>query len=1111
MNTQVLLFLGKAALLTIAFVLMYRLLLRRETFHGLKRGALMLSLVLSYVLPLTVITVHRDIQKSPAAQTFSTNQPVSAPINQIQPFSPSVEATAVAPTVTETANAAIQAPAVKRDITQLLSVCLMAAYLAGLAVMLIIRIVSICRVASIVRNGRTVERGDGWKIVVTDRNVSPFSWIGTIVLSEKYYASIDITVLKHEKAHIRHGHPLELMMVDFMSLFQWFNPAVWVLRRDLCLVHEQQADADVVKSLSDARPYQFMLLSQSQGGLAFNIVASFNGNGVESRIDMMNRKRSGRRQLLRFFYLPVVICISLVLTSNVAYDMTTASESAPASESQEPVWGDKVYPVFSVDGLWYYIENGGAVLCRHVENGVMTPSDYTGSSELIIPSSIEHEGKTWPVTKIGEQSLGYFRQFDMIQRIVIPSSVTEIAPLAFDGVMGLESLYISKSVVKIAANLFGEVLIGDNTNPARIEIDPVNPVYDSRDNCNAIVETATNTLLVGRKGSVIPSSVTSIADNAFKSCKELKSIVIPEGVKTIGKSAFEGCSGLTSITIPASVESIGSSAFFDCTGIRSIKVAQGNPAFDSREDCNALIDTRTGELILACPSTIIPNGIKKIGYRAFYHCSLENGLNLAEGIEEIADEAFLGCTGFSEIVLPASLKIMGKDVFSDLMIAPLFGGGFFSNARPQFINPTITSIKVNPANKYFDSREDCNALIRTKDNTLLLACENSFIPQSVKAIGDKAFKGLKANKEIVLPKGLEHIGDEAFANYVPVTPLSLPSTVRTIGSSAFTECKMAPDLVIPGKVKEIGDYAFSYSEGIETISIGKGVKHVGIGSFQGLENVETVVIPNGVERIGKSCFAACFNLKTVTLPSSLKKIGDGAFMQTGLKEIEIPSGIKVIDIYTFEGCMSLVKVSLPKTLERIERYAFQGCSMLEPFQFPKGLEYIGERAFDGCRKITDVYIPAGVKEIGRVPYDTRIIISIYVDSRNSRYESPEGSNVLIDKTSGTLVMGCSNSVIPQGVKEIGYAAFDGCSRLQNIVIPESVERIGDLAFRYCDAYITIPSSVKEIGPSAFLRTDPSKVTNNSGLKIDYGQRSEQRSFIPSEEVERIRQQLQRAQ
>lgn len=1084
MNTQVLLFLGKAALLTFVFVLMYRLLLRRETFHGLKRGALMLSLVLSYVLPLTVITVHRDIQKSPAAQTFSTNQPVSAPINQIQPFSPSVETTAVAPTVAETENAAIQAPAVKRDITQILLVCLMAAYLAGLAVMLIIRMVSIYRVASIVRNGRTVERGDGWKIVVTDRNVSPFSWIGTIVLSEKYYASIDTTVLKHEKAHIRHGHPLELMMVDFMSLFQWFNPAVWVLRRDLCLVHEQQADADVVKSLSDARPYQFMLLSQSQGGLAFNIVASFNGNGVESRIDMMNRKRSGRRQMLRFLYIPLVMCISLVLTANVAYDMNSTTESTSVSE--EPVWGDQINPVFSVDGLWYYIENGGAVLCRHVENGVMTPSDYTGSSELIIPSSIEHEGKTWPVTKIGEQSLGYFRQFDMIQRIVIPSSVTEIAPLAFDGVMGLESLYISKSVVKIAANLFGEVLIGDNTNPARIEIDPVNPVYDSRENCNAIIETATNTLIVGRKGSVIPSSVTSIADNAFKSCKELKSIVIPEGVKTIGKSAFEGCSGLTSITIPASVESIGSSAFFECTGLRSIKVAQGNRAFDSREDCNAIVNTRTGELILACASTKIPNGIKKIGYRAFYHCTLTNGLNLPEGIEEIADEAFTGCTGYSELVLPASLKKLGKDVFSEKKVDMTFRISAVMAMRGQNTKPTFTSIKVNPANKYFDSREDCNALIRTKDNTLLLACENSFIPQSVKAIGDGAFKGLKGNKEIVLPKGLEYVGEEAFANYVSVAPLSLPSTVKFIGASAFVECKMAPDLVVSGKVKEIGDHAFEYSEGIKTISIGKGVKHIGIGAFQGLENVETVVIPDGVEKIGDFCFGSCSNLTSVSLPTSLKEIGGGAFQNTGLKEIEIPSGVKVIERYTFQS-YQLVKVSLPKTLKRIESYAFSGCAMLEPFQLPEGLEYIGDRAFSDCRKITEVFIPAGVKEIGDSPYNSRTITSIKVDPRNSRYESPEGSNVLIDKSTGSIIQGCPNSVIPQGIKEIGYAAFDGCIQIPEIIIPEGVERIGDYAFRGCSAYITIPSSVKEIGPSAFLVVEESKVTNNSGLEINYGQ------------------------
>lgn len=337
MNTQVLLFLGKASLLTIAFVIMYRLLLRRETFHGLKRGALMLSLVLSYVLPLTVITVHRDIQKSPAAQTEKAVQPVAiTPINQFQPLSPVTETADPVPAVTGTESTTVEVSA-QKDITDILLTGLLAAYLAGLFVMLILRVISVLKVAAIVRSGKTVERGNGYRIVVTHKNVSPFSWLGTIVLREKDYAGIDTNVLRHERAHIAHGHPLELMLLDFMSLFQWFNPAVWVLRRDLCLVHEQQADADVLKSLSDVRPYQYMLLTQSQSGLTFNIVACFSSNGVESRIDMMNRKRSGRRQMLRFLYLPLVMCVSLTLTANVAYDRISDESIVPSDSVQTMV------------------------------------------------------------------------------------------------------------------------------------------------------------------------------------------------------------------------------------------------------------------------------------------------------------------------------------------------------------------------------------------------------------------------------------------------------------------------------------------------------------------------------------------------------------------------------------------------------------------------------------------------------------------------------------------------------------------------------------------------------------------------------------------------------
>ena len=1064
MNTQVLLFLGKAALLTITFVFMYRLLLRRETFHGLKRGALMLSLVLSYVLPLTVITVHRDVRKSPVTETVTATQPVAAtdffqaqPISPVaQPISPVAQTSAPAPVTSVTESAAVQAP-VRKDITDILLTCLLAAYLAGLLVMLTLRIISILKVSAIVRGGETVERGGGYRIVVTQKNISPFSWLGTIVLREKDYAGIDTNILRHEKSHIVHGHPLELMLLDFLSLFQWFNPAVWVMRRELCLVHEQQADADVLNSLSDARPYQYLLLSQSKGGLAFNIVACFNGNGVESRIDMMNRKRSGKWQMLRFLYIPLLMCMSLALTANVAYDASDTAQSESSSEKK--LLGDQIYPVFDVDGLWFYIENERAVLCRHTmgERG-LAMEQYSGGSELAIPSQVEHEGKVYPVTKIGEMAFGTLWQNSALKRIVIPSSITEIGFNAFEGLTGLESVNIPGSVAKVGANLFKGC-----SNLSKIEVAPSNPLYDSREGCNAIIETASNTLLIGCMGTVIPNSVTSIADEAFKSCKGLKSVVIPESVKRIGRSAFEDCSGLASLSIPANFEKIGESAFLNCTGLNSI---------DTKDGSNAII--RANELILGCATTKIPASVKKIGYRAFYHCHFDEPLELTEGVEEISEEAFMLCSGFVEIELPASLKSLGKNAFACLDM--------------------LISIKVNPANRYFDSREDCNAIVRTKDNTLLLGCENTVIPQSIKTIGESAFSNCKANKAIVLPEGLENIEREAFMNYKSAAPLSLPSSLKTIAPKAFASCNaLAPELVIPGTVKEIGDSAFQFSYGVQTVTIGKGVKTIGASAFQRLDQVKSIVIPEGVQKIGGSCFAACDNLETVTLPSSLKDLGGGAFIVSGLKEIVIPSGVNVIKESTFASCMWLEKVTLPNTIQRIENKAFWNCRSLEPFPLPEKLEYLGDDVFVEDGRITEIYIPAGVKEIGHQPYSSnRNIASINVDPRNVRYESPAGSNVLIDKQSGTLIVGCKNSFIPQGVKEIGESAFAECWEMERIVIPEGVERIGGNAFRNCrNAEITIPASVKEIGPAAFLNDDGSKITNNSALTIKFSQSMEE--------------------
>ena len=122
-----------------------------------------------------------------------------------------------------------------------------------------------------------------------------------------------------------------------------------------------------------------------------------------------------------------------------------------------------------------------------------------------------------------------------------------------------------------------------------------NPVYDSRNNCNAIIETATNKLVYGCKNTVIPSSVTSI-----------------------GSSAFSGCSGLTSISIPSSVTSIGSGAFYGCSGLTTITVDADNPVYDSRNNCNAIIQTTTNRLISGCKNTVIPSSVTSIGNYAFW-------------------------------------------------------------------------------------------------------------------------------------------------------------------------------------------------------------------------------------------------------------------------------------------------------------------------------------------------------------------------------------------------------------------------------------------------------------------------------------------------------------
>ena len=186
----------------------------------------------------------------------------------------------------------------------------------------------------------------------------------------------------------------------------------------------------------------------------------------------------------------------------------------------------------------------------------------------------------------------------------IPSTVTSLECQAFKGCTGLTSITIPAHIKNIDNDVFDGC-----SGLTSINVENGNTVYDSRDNCNAVIETSTNKLAIACKTTVIPTSVTSIGSSAFGSAgKELTSINIPTSITSIESWAFSGCTGLTSINIPTSVTSIGSSAFRDCTGLTSIN---------------------------------IPTSVTSIG-----SC------------------AFDSCTGLTSINIPTSVTSMGEDVFA---------------------------------------------------------------------------------------------------------------------------------------------------------------------------------------------------------------------------------------------------------------------------------------------------------------------------------------------------------------------------------------------------------------------------------------------------------------
>lgn len=405
----------------------------------------------------------------------------------------------------------------------------------------------------------------------------------------------------------------------------------------------------------------------------------------------------------------------------------------------------------------------------------------------------------------------------------------------------------------------------------------------------------------------IPDLVNTINQGMFRDCIRLSSISLPESLLKIRSYAFAGCSNLASISIPESVTSIDTGAFENCSGLSGISIpglvnSIGNGAFSG---CNNIT------------SISLPEGLTSIGANTFYNCSSLTFISIPESVASIGEYAFYNCSSLTSISIPLDVYKIGKYTF--------YG---------------------------------CSNLTRIS------------IPDSVISIGLAAFCGCSNLTSITIPDSVISIDGSAFENCSSLINITLPESVSSIGNDAFLNCSSLTSITLPESLVSIGAHAFQACTGLTSITIPDGVLKINDFTFNACSGLTSITLPESVTSIGGSAFYGCSSLTSITIPESVTSIGGSAFRKcSSLTSISLPESVTSIGSYAFSNCSSLTSITIPESVTSVEEDLFFECFSLTSVSLPLGLTSIGKSAFQKCGSLTSITIPAQVTSIGEYAFD----------------------------------------------------------------------------------------------------------------------------------------------
>ncbi len=600
------------------------------------------------------------------------------------------------------------------------------------------------------------------------------------------------------------------------------------------------------------------------------------------------------------------------------------------------------------------LNNGVKKLQWRVFDGCTSLTTVTGINKLEYISSDVFRGTPWledlpdGLLYLGKVLFMYKGTMPDNTTINIKEGTTQIAYRALFECKGLVGLSIPESLTTIESGNFYE------NNLSKIIVAPGNKKYDSRDNCNAIIETSTNTLIHGCKTSTIPNTVTTLGDYSLAYCSGLTSIVIPSSVDSIADGAFAQCDNLTTVLIGKGTRKIVNNPFYGCRKLRSISVATNNPYIDSRDDCNAIIEKSTGKLLVGCAATKIPASTKAIGVYAFYNLTIKS-ISIPDQVESIGNYAFPYLyNGLRSLTIGKSVKQIGKGAFIQAdslryirsfieepfdLDESVFTGSesavnrVYDNAilyvpvgcRVNY----MTTIGWNKFKKIVEVADDAmpEGTVFTDKSTE--GVELTFIVTDASAkLCELITSPLDVSGKITIPAkpngySLTSIGKHAF--YSPydnrmITEIVVPEGVTNLCEYAlYSNNRTLRSVTLPSTLTTIGNYAF-YESAINSIYISKYISKIGTGAFRDCDDLEIIVVdpdnayyysPDGsnaiIEKSSQKLIAGC---KTTNIPNGITAIGRSAFSYIdGITDIVLPASLRSIENYAFGNCKNLKSVT----------------------------------------------------------------------------------------------------------------------------------------------------------------------------------------------------------